>query len=75
MPRFGALWPLTFPKIAITFKGEEISDSQWDSGKYDEAADSDSNKGFYRVFWTLEEMPGDPCEVPTLLKKRYFMMP
>ena len=37
-PRFGALWLLTFPKIKITFKREEISDIRWDLGKYDEAA-------------------------------------
>ena len=40
-PRFGALWLLTFPKIKITFKREEISDHSWDSGKYDRAADGD----------------------------------
>ena len=40
-PRFGALRLLTFPKFKITFEREEISDRQWDSGKYDEAADGD----------------------------------
>ena len=38
-PRFGALWLLDFPKTKITFEREEISDHQWDSRKYDEAAD------------------------------------
>ena len=38
-PRFGALWLLAFPKTKITFGREEISDHQWDSGKYDGAAD------------------------------------
>ena len=33
-PRFDTLWLLTFPKIKITFEREEISDRQWDSGKY-----------------------------------------
>ena len=40
-PRFGALWLLTFPKIKITFKREEISDHRWHSGKYDGVADGD----------------------------------
>ena len=30
---------LAFPKTKITFEREEISDHQWDSGKYDEAAE------------------------------------
>ena len=34
-PRFGALRLLSFPKTKITFERKEISDSQWDSGKYD----------------------------------------
>ena len=37
-PRFGTLWLLTFPKTKITFEREEISDHQWNSGKYDGAA-------------------------------------
>ena len=37
-PRIGALWLLAFPQTKITFEREEISDSQWDSGKYDRAA-------------------------------------
>ena len=32
-PRFGTLQLLAFPKTKITFKREEISDYQWDSGK------------------------------------------
>ena len=35
---FGALWLLAFPKTKITFEREEISDRQWDLGKYDRAA-------------------------------------
>ena len=38
-PRFGALRLLAFPKTKITFERGEISDHQWDSGKYDGAAD------------------------------------
>ena len=37
-PRLGALRLLTFPKTKIIFKREEISDHQWDSGKYKGAA-------------------------------------
>ena len=40
-PRYGTLQLLGFPKTKITFEREEISDSQWDSGKYDGAADGD----------------------------------
>ena len=40
-PRFGALWLLTFLKTKIIFEKEEISDCQWDSGKYNRAADGD----------------------------------
>ena len=38
-PRFGTLRLLAFPKTKITFEREEISDRQWDSGKYSIAAD------------------------------------
>ena len=38
-PRSGALWLMTFRKTKITFEREEISDHQWDSGKYNRAAD------------------------------------
>ena len=40
-PRFGVLWLLAFPKTKINVEMEEISDSWWDSGKYDGAADGD----------------------------------
>ena len=40
-PRFGALRLLAFPKTKITFEREEISDPQWDLGKYDGAAEGD----------------------------------
>ena len=52
-----------FSKTKITFEKKEIPDHRWDSGKYDGAADGDSNKGF-RVFWIVEEMLGELCEVP-----------
>ena len=63
-PRFGTLWLLAFPKTKITFERKVISDHGWDSGKYDRAAHGDSNKGFYRVFWTVEEILRELCEVP-----------
>ena len=66
-PRFGTLQLLAFPKTKITFEKEEISYCRWDSGKYDRAVDGDSNKGFCRVFWTVEEMLGELCEVPRCL--------
>ena len=50
-PRFGALQLLAFPKTKITFERGEISDHPWDSGKYNEAADGDSNKGYWRVWF------------------------
>ena len=52
-PRFGTLGLLYFPKSKITFQREEISDHQRDSGKYDGAADGNSNKGFCSVFFFL----------------------
>ena len=67
LPRFGALWLLAFPKTKITFEWEEISDHQWDSGKYDGAADGGSNKTFFIAFWTVEETLGKLCEVPRCL--------
>ena len=36
--RFGALQLLAFPQTKITFEREEISDHEWDSGKYNRAA-------------------------------------
>ena len=38
-PTFGILQLLAFPKTRITFEREEISDPQWDSGKYNGVAD------------------------------------
>ena len=66
-PRLGTLQLLAFPKTKITFERKEISDLQWDSGKYDRAADGDSNKGLCRMFWTVEEMLRELCEVPRCL--------
>ena len=43
--RFGSLWLLAFPQTKITFEKEEISDSSWDSGKYNGAADGDWENG------------------------------
>ena len=58
-PRYGTLQLLAFPKTKITFEREEISDHEWDSGKYDGAADGDFNERFWRVFWTVGEMLGE----------------
>ena len=66
-PRFGALWLLASPKTEITSERKEISDHRWDSGKYDGAADGDSNKRFCRVFWTVEETLGELCDIPRCL--------
>ena len=63
----GAL--LASPKTKITLEREEISDCWWDSGKYNGAADGDSNKEFCRVFCTVEGMQGGTVwgrKVPTL---------
>ena len=60
--QIGSLWLLAFLKTKITFEREEISDRRWNWGKYVETID-DSNKGFCRVFWTMEEMLGGLCEV------------
>ena len=38
-PRFGALWLLAFPNTKITFERDKIWDLQWNSGKYNRAAD------------------------------------
>ena len=48
-PKFSALWLLAFPQTTITFEKAEISDSIWDSRKYNGAADGDSNKVFCSV--------------------------
>ena len=40
-PRFGAPRLLAFPKTKITFEREEISNCQWETNKYDGAADND----------------------------------
>ena len=50
-PQFGALGLLAFPNTKITFEREEISDSWWNSGEYNGAADDN---------W-------ENCEVPRCL--------
>ena len=55
-PRFCTLKFQALPKTKITFERE---DCQWDSRKYNWAADGNSNKGFCRVFWTVEETLGE----------------
>ena len=66
-PRFGTLWLLVFPETKITVEREDISDHWWDSGKYNRAADGDSNTGFCRGFWTVEEMLQELWEFPMCL--------
>ena len=46
-PRSGTLRLLAFSKTKITFEREEISDSRWDSGDYNKAADG-------RTVWSLK---------------------
>ena len=65
-PTIGILQLLDFPKTKITFEREEISDCQWDSGKYHGAPDCDPIKDFAE-FWTVEETLGELCEVPRCL--------
>ena len=43
-PKFGTLWLLTFLKTKMTFERKEISNHQWDSGKYNGAADGNLEK-------------------------------
>ena len=58
-PRFGALRLPAFPKTKITFQREGISDCQWDSGKYDGAADGDwencvrSQGAYFELNWGI----------------------
>ena len=63
---------LAFPKTEIICEREKISDHWWDSGKSKGAANGDSNKGFCRVFWTVEEMLGELCEVQRYLLRRWL---
>ena len=64
--------PRYIPDLAPcnTFEREEISDCHWASGKWNQVAGGNSNKGFCRVFWTVEETLAELCEVPmvTILK-------
>ena len=69
-PRFGTLRLLAFSKTKITFERQEISDHWWDSRKYGGAVDGDSKKRFCRVFWTVEEILRELCEVPSSLLSR-----
>ena len=54
---------LAFPPTKLTY---ERKDHPWDSGKCNRVADGDSNKKFFTVFWTVEEMLGELCELRTL---------
>ena len=53
-PRFGTLWLLAFPNTEITFEREEISDCEWDSRKYNGAADGDwENCAYFEGDWGI----------------------
>ena len=52
-PSFHTLWLVAFPKTKITFEREEISDLQWNSGKYIRLG---------RLWWL-----GELCEIPRCL--------
>ena len=59
-PRFGTtLQLLPFSKTKITFEREEISDCQWDSGKYDGAVDGNwkncvrSQGAYFEGYWCV----------------------
>ncbi len=51
----------------------DILEHQWDLGKYDKADDGNYNKGFCRLFWIVEEMLGELCEVSRCLLWRGLM--
>ena len=66
-PTTAQIWcPVTsgFSQTKTTFHTGEISGLWWDSGKYNRAADGNSNKEFCRVFWTVEEVLGELHEPP-----------
>ena len=52
---FGTLQLLAFHKTKITFEREEISDHQWDSGKYDVTVDGDGRTVWSPKVPTLKE--------------------
>ena len=56
-----------FPKLNSPLKGKTFQTVNENWGKYYGVADGDSNKGFCRVFWTVEETLGELCEVSRYL--------
>ena len=64
--RFGALRLLAFSKNKITFEREEISDHQWDSGKYDGQLMAIPTKDFAECFEQWKRR-WENCEVPRCL--------
>ena len=55
-----------FPKLKSPLEGRDFN-CQWDLGKYDGAADGNSKRGFCRMFWTVEKMLEELCDVPRCL--------
>ena len=57
-----------FPKLKPPLKGERfqmVDEIQENTTGQAGTADGDSNKGYCRAFWTVEEMLGRLCEVPS----------
>ena len=58
-PRFVVLWLLDFPQNKITFQRQAISDTQWDSEKYDRATDDNwencvrSQGAYFKGDWDI----------------------
>ena len=61
-PRFGALWLMAFPKTKITFERKEISNHQWELGKYDGPADGNWGEVPRCLLWR-----GQRCHFPMYL--------
>ena len=59
LSRFGILQLLAFPKTKTTFERDEISDHQWNSGKYNGTADENwerymrSQVGYFEGDWGI----------------------
>ena len=56
-----------FPELKSPLKEKRYQTVNEIQEKYDGAAGGDSNKGFFRVFGTVEETLGKLCEVPSCL--------
>ena len=78
-PRFGVLWLLAFLKTDITFEREEISESQWDLGRYDGAASGNwencvrSQGAYSKGYWGHCPMYSVSCILNKCLYFSYYM--